>query len=66
MTETLRRTAFGALALLLGFIPLACASSSAVSPQTAAPEAARSQEMKKGMKKGEKPSHAPFVNHSSS
>jgi imidazolonepropionase-like amidohydrolase len=55
MTETLRRTAFGALALLFAFIPLACASSSTVSPQTAAPEAARSEEMKKG----EKPSHAP-------
>ena len=55
MTETLRRTAFGALALLLAFIPLACASSSTVSPQTAAPEAARSEEMKKG----EKPAHAP-------
>jgi imidazolonepropionase-like amidohydrolase len=55
MTETLRRTAFGALALLLAFVPLACASSSTVSPQTAAPEAARSEEMKKG----ETPSHAP-------
>jgi imidazolonepropionase-like amidohydrolase len=55
MTETLRRTAFGALALLLGFAPLACASSSSVSPQTSAPEAARSGEMKKG----EKSSHAP-------
>jgi imidazolonepropionase-like amidohydrolase len=57
MTETLRRTAFGALALLLGFVPLACAGSSTVSPQTAAPEAARSE----AMKKGEKPSHAPFT-----
>lgn len=57
MTETLRRTAFGALALLLGFVPLACASSSALSPQTAAPEAARSG----AMKRGEKPSQVPFT-----
>jgi imidazolonepropionase-like amidohydrolase len=55
MTETLRRIAFGALALLPGFVPLACASSSAASPQAPAPAAARSAEMKKG----EKPSHAP-------
>jgi imidazolonepropionase-like amidohydrolase len=40
MTETLRRTAFGALALLLGFAPLACASAPASSP-AAAPVAAQ-------------------------
>ncbi|MFL6235475.1 MAG: amidohydrolase [Thermoanaerobaculia bacterium] len=50
MTAKLRRTAFGALALLLGFAPLACASSSTPSPQ---PSPAPSREEMK--KKDEKP-----------
>ena len=50
MTAKLRRTAFGALSLLLGFAPLACASSSTPSPQP--PPAPRQEEMKK---KDEKP-----------
>src|SRR5436305_9756484 len=45
MTAKLRRTAFGALALLLGFAPLACASSSNPSPQP--PPVPRREEMKK-------------------
>jgi imidazolonepropionase-like amidohydrolase len=44
MIAKLRRTAFGALALLLGFAPLACASSSQPSPQPPVP---RQEEMKK-------------------
>jgi imidazolonepropionase-like amidohydrolase len=46
MTETLRRTAFGALALL-AFVPLACATGSASSPRPSVAEAPRSGEMKK-------------------
>ena len=53
MTAKLRRTAFGALALLLGFAPLACASSSTPSPQP--PPAPRQEEMKK---KDEKPARS--------
>ncbi len=45
MTAKLRRTAFGALALLLAFAPLACASSSAPAPQS--PPAPRQEEMPK-------------------
>ncbi|HET9209837.1 MAG TPA: amidohydrolase [Thermoanaerobaculia bacterium] len=45
MTAKLRRTAFGALALLLGFAPLACASSSTPSPQ--ASPAPKQEEVKK-------------------
>lgn len=50
MTAKLRRTAFGALALLLAFAPLACASSSAPAPQP--PPAPKQEEMPK---KAEKP-----------
>ena len=48
MTDKLRRTAFGALAILLGFAPLGCASaptpSSAASPATAPKEEVKKEE----------------------
>jgi imidazolonepropionase-like amidohydrolase len=47
MTAKPRCTLFGALALLLAFAPLACASSSPASPQSAAPAAAKPEETKK-------------------
>jgi imidazolonepropionase-like amidohydrolase len=52
MTAKLRRTAFGALALLFGFAPLACATSSPAPPP--APPAPKQEEMKK-----EEPAHSP-------
>src|SRR4051794_3591731 len=52
MTETLRRTAFGALALLLGFAPLACASAPAPSPAPS-PATPKQEEKKDEKKKGE-------------
>lgn len=50
MTAKLRLIAFGALALLLGFAPLACASASPASPQPPAPGAPKEE-----TKKEEKP-----------
>src|SRR5436305_12542021 len=53
MTAKLRRTAFGALALLLGFAPLACASNSTPSPQP--PPAPKQEETKKKEEKPARP-----------
>jgi imidazolonepropionase-like amidohydrolase len=57
MTAKLRRTASGALALLLGFAPLACASSSTPSPQPS--PAPQREEMKKKDEKPAKPYTGP-------
>ncbi|HSU81857.1 MAG TPA: amidohydrolase [Thermoanaerobaculia bacterium] len=60
MTAKLRRTALGALALLLGFAPLACASSSTPAPQP--PLAPQQEETKSKEEKPARPQPTGPVN----